>query len=492
MSCGICCDTFTKQLRKRIECPYCDHNSCVKCIKTYLLNQISDPCCMSCKVAWTPEFLDEILSYNYRNGELRRHREEVLLSLQKSLLPSTQPYVELEIFKKEIYKKINILQAERLKFFKEKEEILKELEEEYIHIKNKKDIWNLNYRILKKQLRFFIREDTRIIDYYRIIRKYEDEKLEEFHSLVQEYIELDMRVEELDDEIEEYYIEIQYKKPETKIKIFIRGCPNDNCRGYLSEDWECGICKIQVCEKCNEIKESEHKCNKDNIKTAELLKKDTKPCPNCASMIYKIDGCNEMFCTKCHTAFNWITGAISTRNIHNPHYFEWLRQQNDGEIRRVEGDECDIINYQRIMLHLRKYNYDIDLSYSVRIRNHIQQVEIHNYQGRDIEQAYRNMRVSYLMKKITEEQWKYQLYKYEIDNKKRNDIREIFEMFVNVMNDILRKLINTKSKEEIDLCIEEMKNMREYFNKTMKTVLKRYKLSKIIKINDNWNVSNRE
>jgi molecular chaperone GrpE (heat shock protein) len=90
------------------------------------------------------------------------------------------------------------------------------------------------------------------------------------------------------------------------------------------------------------------------------------------------------------------------------------------------------------------------------------------------------------MKKISEEQWKYQLYKYEIDNKKKNDIRGIFEMFINVMNDILRKLINTNSKEEIDTCIEEINNLREYFNKTMKTVLKRYKLSKIIEINDTW------
>ena len=35
-------------------------------------------------------------------------------------------------------------------------------------------------------------------------------------------------------------------------------------------------------------KSSNHVCNEDNIKSAELVKKETKPCPNCASRISKL------------------------------------------------------------------------------------------------------------------------------------------------------------------------------------------------------------
>jgi hypothetical protein len=35
---------------------------------------------------------------------------------------------------------------------------------------------------------------------------------------------------------------------------FIRKCPVENCRGFLSTGWKCGICKTKVCAKCHEIK----------------------------------------------------------------------------------------------------------------------------------------------------------------------------------------------------------------------------------------------
>jgi hypothetical protein len=53
-------------------------------------------------------------------------------------------------------------------------------------------------------------------------------------------------------------------------------------------------------------------------------------------MIYKIEGCAQMFCTECHTAFNWNTLRIENGIIHNPHYFEWMRRQNEngGQVER--------------------------------------------------------------------------------------------------------------------------------------------------------------
>ena len=55
----------------------------------------------------------------------------------------------------------------------------------------------------------------------------------------------------------------------------------------------CSICDHITCSKClqpynKDIKD--HSCNEDDIKTAKLLKKDTKYCPKCNFGITKISG----------------------------------------------------------------------------------------------------------------------------------------------------------------------------------------------------------
>jgi hypothetical protein len=76
---------------------------------------------------------------------------------------------------------------------------------------------------------------------------------------------------------------------------FIRQCPANGCRGFLSTQWKCGICEQWSCPDCHELKgpsrDCEHKCDPNNIETAKLLEKDSKPCPKCQSLIFKISGC---------------------------------------------------------------------------------------------------------------------------------------------------------------------------------------------------------
>ena len=45
---------------------------------------------------------------------------------------------------------------------------------------------------------------------------------------------------------------------------------------------------------------------------------------NGAIPIFKISGCNQMFCTNCHVVFDWNTLKIDTGNVHNAHYFDWM------------------------------------------------------------------------------------------------------------------------------------------------------------------------
>ena len=113
---------------------------------------------------------------------------------------------------------------------------------------------------------------------------------------------------------------------DTEKKTFVRKCPVENCRGFLSTRWKCQICENNICPDCNEIKHGdEHVCDPNNVETVALLKKDTKPCPKCGTMIFKISGCSQMWCPDCHTAFDWNTMRIEMGRIHNPHYYEFQR-----------------------------------------------------------------------------------------------------------------------------------------------------------------------
>jgi hypothetical protein len=122
------------------------------------------------------------------------------------------------------------------------------------------------------------------------------------------------------------------KKPEAT-KKFIRACPVNDCEGFLSTAWKCGVCETWACSKCFEIigkdKNVEHVCNEDTLKSAQMIKNETKPCPSCSAAIYKIEGCDQMWCTQCKVAFSWRTGLKVTGTIHNPHYYQWMKENKD-------------------------------------------------------------------------------------------------------------------------------------------------------------------
>jgi hypothetical protein len=126
-------------------------------------------------------------------------------------------------------------------------------------------------------------------------------------------------------------------------RAFVRACSVEGCRGFLSSALKCGTCDTYACGECFGIvgkeRHGEHTCDPNDIETAKFIKKESRPCPTCAINISKIDGCDQMFCVQCRTAFSWRTGVIVTGTIHNPHYFQMLRDAANGEIPRQPGDD---------------------------------------------------------------------------------------------------------------------------------------------------------
>jgi len=160
------------------------------------------------------------------------------------------------------------------------------------------------------------------------------EKEIEIEKKREELTELDKIRSEMNKKFFDKIREIELLKNSKHVekKKYVRKCPNNSCQGFLSTQLKCDLCDIWVCGECREIKgdsrDAEHVCNPEILETVKLLNQDTKPCPSCSAMIYKIEGCNQMFCTECHVAFNWNTLRIETGLIHNPHFFEWQRRQH--------------------------------------------------------------------------------------------------------------------------------------------------------------------
>lgn len=273
--CNICANHFTDKERIRINCPKCQFECCSQCFKRQCMEGV-DPMCMNidCRAIFSEDFMYQFLSFNFMKGEYRKKRAEVILEREKSLMEATMPHVEKAILTEDLENKLNDLLLEKSNLKKRLSQI-------------KKDIENQRNLIHQTSTATINTSDT-----------------------------------------------LTYLKQGKQ--NYLKKCTVNNCRGYLNSQYKCELCKTTVCSKCFEPKNEGHVCNENDLKTAELLRKDTKSCPNCNELIYKISGCNQMYCTSCHTAFDWKTGKIVTGVVHNPHYFEYRRK--NGNLDRQPGD----------------------------------------------------------------------------------------------------------------------------------------------------------
>ena len=128
-------------------------------------------------------------------------------------------------------------------------------------------------------------------------------------------------------------------KEEGILANVMRQCPVATCNGhYMLGDYRCGTCKLMICKSCGEIETGTHVCEPNVLESLAAIDRFTKNCPKCGVSIEKIDGCDQMFCTDCKTAFDWVTLKVINSGIENPHYFEWIRSLNEG----IPRDQNDI------------------------------------------------------------------------------------------------------------------------------------------------------
>ena len=407
-NCDVCCEKLNKINHKEVKCPFCDLTSCRSCSQRYILESFEDPHCMGCKTRWNREFVDSFCTKYFRNTELRRHREIVLFEREKALMPDTQPEVE------------RIIQMRRI------QNIIRQQKEKLIELHNRFKIFEIDGPIpIEIRVLYRDMENT-----YRHL-----EQLRNGGTFV-----------------------------DSEPRHFVRQCPIEECKGFLNENWYCGLCECNYCKECNELLTPDHECNPETVKTMELLNKDSKSCPKCGTVIHKTSGCAQMWCISCHTAFNWRTGEIETGRIHNPHFIEFKKKTM---ISREHGDiPCGGVPSFRELREMGATN-EI-LRYAVVV--HQMERELIYLDMRPIDNT--QLRIAYMLNDINQYMFKNFLQRQEKFVEKTRDLSNIFEMISNTGGDFLRQYVIEPDRH--DEIINLLDKIIEYGNEIFVSIRKRY------------------
>ena len=291
-------------------------------------------------------------------------------------------------------------------------------------------------------------------------------------------------------------------------RAFIKACPTTSCNGFLDDDFHCGLCSTDVCKKCHEVMGDGHECNEDIVASVKALKAEARNCPSCATLISKIDGCDQMWCTQCKTTFSWRTGLREQGHTHNPHYYEWMRL--NGGLPRAPGDlpGANICGFplwsavrashggiiikewkrmtDNILMNPLGLLSDTDFI-GVVLANYHQQLVHHNAINRNPVPAVDNhvLRVKLLTKEIDETKFKVLIQRVDKAYRKSLAKKQIYDMTYLAGGDIMRNCIGGVSFDDTIKLLEALFN---YSNSSLKRIANGYSCTvdcyKIVEKND--------
>ncbi len=446
--CTVCCEAYNKSSRAPVECERAGCNY---------------KACTECIRAYLLTSVNEphcmdcktnwsakfmlVLKKNWLNDIYRPHREKFLCDLELSKIAETMPA------------------AERYQAVKKQEKITQEL--------------RIQYNAAKLELE---KITAKINESYRLMNQ------------------------------------IKNGKPDEKVekKEFFMPCPAVNCNGLLSTQYKCGICELFTCHECHEViglskTEHTHVCDANNIASALAIKKETKQCPGCHNRIFRIEGCSQMWCTGCHTAFDWNTGRkVSTTGLHNPHWFEYQRTLNGGAVPRTPGDvpcgglctrtQMNATILAKITRHRPPtssnayYNTD-PLGETLRYMHRIVEQITHN-DVRETRQRIQGLRdfteqrVKYIVGEMTKEQMSTHIFRSDKTRQKNTEMLNVYELLSAVGIDFFNRLLeNTQSGEAFVQAVTEQiaqyDKLRVYCNGLFAVISNTYNMI-VPQINDSW------
>ena len=466
MSCSICFDPFNRSSRSVTQCPYCAIQTCRTCLQTYLLNDIGDiPRCINpdCGHGYSREFLDGELTQTFRLKTYRAHREKVLSDRERSQFPSTQADVRAYLAAKTraavISKEIVALSAR-----------ISELHSEFIRLHTPSlaitdvDAQSTCHGDRAKTFQLldqYIAAVRPIAKKRQVLRR----ELNPLRRTVASYGRL---------------VNARSVVQDTTRNEFIKQCPSNECKGFLSTSWKCGLCDVWSCPTCHEVKgnsrDAEHTCDPGKVLTVQFLSKVAKSCPKCGVQICKIEGCDQMWCTSCNTGFDWRTGKLANGPIHNPHYFEWLRSRGEAPPNSAQinlGGNCDFVTDRAVADALRGTT-DVTEQYLLhawQLMRELQDARGFRFQTA-MDEKCRQIRVRYMANELTEVAWKKTLQRYEKDANFQLANNHVRDVFVTASRDLIRSVLDPGA--DLSLVKEQVDALFTYCNAASDAVSKRF------------------
>jgi hypothetical protein len=291
--CNICAYDYDNTKRREVECPNCAFTCCSECTEKYFISTGYAPQCMSCHRLWDMEFVHKTHNKSSQK-RIREIHKQRLYNVEMSLLPETQGYAKL-------YLELPSLSLHNTQLV----ELIMEMNR---NLRSDTHRGNIQTAFIKKELASLQYE--RVCNY---------ERIQSINQILQGV--RDTLSENDTDTITTIRVTPKHQ--------FVKRCVKESCKGFVDQiNYICGICDTQICKGCLNEHTDNHTCLTDDIATAKLILKDSKPCPECGIPIHKINGCNHMFCTQCNTPFDWMTMEIHINGNTNPHYYQWMSQMD--------------------------------------------------------------------------------------------------------------------------------------------------------------------
>ena len=404
--CAVCCNNLNQTTRRLVSCDFCPYVACLACTKTYSLSTVHQPHCMNCRKEWSIDMMNKHFPKTFLRDEYRKMRETILFEEEKTYLPPLQAEAE------------RIMTLAKL----EKEE-----------------------RAVQKRVAENHANEDQMVREQRIKQRALDTELSRLYTRMGE-------------------LRYRRRTATTEVKKFVMKCTVGECRGFLSEKYVCGLCTTAICKDCHAVLPTSaisavlpdpslpdllpaqaspaHVCDPNEVATITELNRSTKPCPKCHVRIFKTEGCDQMFCISCHTAFSWRTGEVELGVIHNPHYFQALREGNiqDPRHRQDHGGCGPMPSYHMIYAITRSLTSLPDRKL---IETYYQQF-LHHRQVTLVDLAHREdrtrERIKYLIGEVDEKTFKQKLYVSHQHSLRKREERQIIDSYVTIGEELFRTL----------------------------------------------------
>lgn len=310
--CIICCEEFNKSNKKKVKCMECDNICCRECHQTYLLSKDA----IDCMFCYKPQTYEHIKNSHYdtfikstgkwKGKGYKEHIEGVYYKNEMAMFPETLHIIEVH---------------------KKRDKHIKDLNNEYEIIISK-------INSIRKISKLSNKERLKNCDCKKGIVKCKCISEKDRDKFIKEKDYNDTKLIKLEKRISSIYASIMtYTRSNSEIgtnikkKTNIEKCMATDCDGFLTNDWKCNKCHKITCERCREIKDDNHKCDENTVKTIQFAIKTSKPCPKCNERIHRIYGCDQVYCPLCKIVFSYSTGIQQIGGvIHQPDAVNELRK----------------------------------------------------------------------------------------------------------------------------------------------------------------------